>query len=123
MAAARPSSPPIYVLDDSVDLVPLTGEPAGQGWSRIECASKKAGLRMRRVRRGGGARPHALRAPRRRPARHLLPCHPRDRRGSPEEGSQAPPPPTFSYMATNPFQPALNRTVGGGACEPAPPGL
>jgi hypothetical protein len=29
------------VLNGNVDMLPLTGEP-GQGWSRIECPSKKA---------------------------------------------------------------------------------
>ncbi|CAN6308973.1 unnamed protein product [Urochloa humidicola] len=41
MAAPRPSAPPIYVLNDIVDLQRLTGDP-GQGWIPIECASKKA---------------------------------------------------------------------------------
>ncbi|OEL36312.1 hypothetical protein BAE44_0002665 [Dichanthelium oligosanthes] len=41
MAAPRRSAP-LYVLNGSVNLDQLTGEPPGQGWTRIECASKKA---------------------------------------------------------------------------------
>ncbi|CAL4944825.1 unnamed protein product [Urochloa decumbens] len=40
MAAPR-RSPPIYVLNDSLDLDPPTGDP-GQGFTMLECASKKA---------------------------------------------------------------------------------
>ncbi|CAN6322326.1 unnamed protein product [Urochloa humidicola] len=41
MAAPGRPAPPIYVLKGNLDTVQLTGDP-GEGWTRIECASKKA---------------------------------------------------------------------------------
>ncbi|CAN6314922.1 unnamed protein product [Urochloa humidicola] len=41
MAAPRRSAPPIYVLHGTIDMAQLTGDP-GEGWTQIECASKKA---------------------------------------------------------------------------------